>query len=490
MKVGELIQLGEWMPDLPDYLNPGATTIKNAIPGKNSYLPLGSLESFTAAAGATVLSGVGVKDDAGNTADFAGSAANLYKLATDNTWSTVSISGGYSTGARDTWNWTQWGEQVLATNFADAIQEYTLGTSSLFAVLAAGAPRARYITVVKDFVMVGNTYDATDGNVPYRVRWCAIGDPTDWTVSATTQADYQDMESAYGAVQGVVGGTYGAVFQEKAVSRLTYVGSPSVFSIDRVERALGLFIPTSLATLGQTSFYIAEDGFYAFTYDRSEPIGAERVDKTFFRDLNPSFRYRLRSAIDPINKLVIWAYPSNDSLGDPDKLIIFNWAINRWSSAEVECEALFQFLSLGYTLEGLDTIGTNIDLFTISLDSRIWQGGDLALAAFNASHELASFTGTVLSAVLETNEFQLFDGYKSLISRVRPIVDNAVTIQVGVRSRDQDDVTWGAAASQNASGNCTVRSNGFRHRLRMNTNGDFTHAQGFELLEAAKRGRR
>ena len=153
MKVGELIQLGEWMPDLPDYLNPGATTIKNAIPGKNSYLPLGSLESFTAAAGATVLSGVGVKDDAGNTADFAGSAANLYKLATDNTWSTVSISGGYSTGARDTWNWTQWGEQVLATNFADAIQEYTLGTSSLFAVLAAGAPRARYITVVKDFVM-------------------------------------------------------------------------------------------------------------------------------------------------------------------------------------------------------------------------------------------------------------------------------------------------------------------------------------------------
>ena len=257
-----------------------------------------------------------------------------------------------------------------------------------------------------------------------------------------------------------------------------------------MEPARGLFIPTSLTTLGQTSFYAAEDGFYAFTYDRSEPIGAERVDKTFFRDLNGTYAYRVRSAVDPINKLVIWAYPSNSSTGNPDKLLIFNWAINRWSYAEIDCETLFQFLSLGYTLEGLNTVGTNIDLFTVSLDSRVWQGGDLVLSAFDADHKLASFTGATLSAILETNEFQLFDGYKSLISRVRAIVDNAATIQVGVRGRDQDSVTWGTAASQNASGNCAVRSNAFRHRLRMNTSGDFTHAQGFELLEAAKRGRR
>ena len=297
MKIGELIPLGEWMPDLPDYLNPGATVIKNVIPAKDSYRPLASLQALTSAASGVVLAGIGVKDDSGTSHDFLGTTSTLEKLATDNTWADVKKVGGYTTGDTDTWNFTRWGEQVLATNFADAIQEYTLGTSSVFADLAASAPKARYIATTNDFVLVGNTFDATDGNVPYRVRWCAIGDPTDWTVSATTQADYQDLESAYGDVQGVVGGSYGAVFQEKAISRLTYIGSPAVFGVDRVEPARGLFIPTSLTTLGQTSFYAAEDGFYAFTYDRSEPIGAERVDKTFFRDLNGTYAYRVRSAV-------------------------------------------------------------------------------------------------------------------------------------------------------------------------------------------------
>jgi len=490
MRVGELIPLGEWLPDLPDYLNPGATVIKNAIPGSKSYLPIGSLEAFTSAASAAILSGVAAKDDAGNSANFAGSTGDLYKLSTASAWAVVSKALGYNTADTDTWNWTKWGEQVLATNFAEAIQEYTLGTSSLFADLAAGAPKARYITVVGDFVMVGNTFDATDGNVPYRVRWSAIGDPTDWTVSATTQADYQNLDSSFGEVRGVVGGVYGAAFQEKAISRITYVGSPSVFSFDRVETARGAFIP-DIATLGQTSFYIAEDGFYAFTYDRSEPIGEGKVDKTFFADLNVAFVHRVRSAVDPINKLIIWAYPSNSSItGNPDKLLIYSWTYNWWGCAEVDCETLFQFISLGYTLDGLDAITTDIDTLSPSLDSKVWQGGDLSLAAFDTSHQLSTFSGTALSAILETGEFQVFDGYKSLISRARPIVDNAATLQAGTRNTDQQSVTWGSVKSQNDSGNCSLRSNGFRHRLRINTSGDFTHAQGVELLEAVKTGRR
>ena len=38
-----IIENGEWMPDQPDYANPGAITAKNCYPAQNSYKPLHGL---------------------------------------------------------------------------------------------------------------------------------------------------------------------------------------------------------------------------------------------------------------------------------------------------------------------------------------------------------------------------------------------------------------------------------------------------------------
>ena len=145
-------------------------------------------------------------DNDGNASNFAGTLTTLEKLNTDNTWSDVKKLGGYTTAADDMWEFVQWDDQVIATNFGDPIQSFDLSSSSLFADLAASAPKARHITVVREFVVVGNTNDATDGNVPFRVRWGPIGDPAgDWAVSAATQADFQDLSADDGWVMGIVG---------------------------------------------------------------------------------------------------------------------------------------------------------------------------------------------------------------------------------------------------------------------------------------------
>ena len=88
----------------------------------------------------------------------------------------------------------------------------------------------------------------------------------------------------------------------------------------------------SIASLGPSQiFYLAEDGFFFFNGSQSVPIGAGKVDEFFAKDLGPNFTSRITCSIDPLNQLVMWSYPSIESTGDPDSIIIYNYAVKKWS---------------------------------------------------------------------------------------------------------------------------------------------------------------
>jgi hypothetical protein len=65
-------------------------------------------------------------------------------------------------------------------------------------------------------------------------------------------------------------------------------------------------------------------------------------------------------AADPASNLVLWSYKSADG-GDSglfDKLICYDWALQRWSNVNMSGEYLAALARPGQTLEGLDTIGS------------------------------------------------------------------------------------------------------------------------------------
>lgn len=483
-----IIEAGEWLPDMPDLGNPGAITANNCYPVASSYRALKDIAVYSSALGERPLASFPAKSTDLNTHMFAGTASYLYKLGTDLTFSNVSKAGNYSSATR--WNFTQYGNRVIAVSLADNLQSYVLGSSSLFANLTSDL-KADYVASSETFVIVGNTYDTSDGSVPHRVRWCAIDDPTDWTVAAATQADYQDLNSTYGEVTGLVfvGDFY--AFQEKAITRLQYVGSPLVFSVDTFETSRGTKYPGSIASNGSQIFYLAEDGFYMLRYSESVPIGADKINKTFFADLHVNYTDRIRATIDPINNLVMWAYPSNDGAGNLDKLLIYNWAVNRWSIADgYTFTHLGRLTSLGYTLEGLDAIGTNIDAFAVSLDSRAWKGGEESLMAFNTDWKMCSFTGDTLTATIDTREMQPIEGRRSILNRVRALVDGTATVKIGTRQSQSDTVVWSDAYSAESDGTIPTRENNNYIRGRIITSGDYTHIQGLEVLEVEDGGTR
>lgn len=490
-----MIEFGEWLPDLPALENQGATVAHNVIPHGKSYKQLSGLAVYSGALSARCQGAAPGRDNAGNVFLFAGDASKLYNIS-GVTWGDVSKVGGYSCPADSVWTFAQWGNKLLAAQVGDKIQSFTMGTSTLFADLAATAPQARYIAVVRDFVVAANTYDATDGSVPFRVRWPAIGDPTDWTVSSTTQADYQDLNSSHGWVNGIVGGEYGIIFQERAVTRMTYVGSPSVFQFDEIEAGYGTNAPGSICKIGTLIAYLGEDGFYIFDGTSSSPISHNKVSKTFFRDLDQNYIHRITSTVDPINQVIIWAYPGGGNVGGtPNRLILFNYSPNstkRWASADIECETVCFLSTPGYTLDSLDSVSASIDLLPLSLDSRAWMHNASLLAAFNTDHKLCFFSGSALDATMETGESEIIPGKRTRLSLVKPLIDggSTVTMQVGARNKLTESVSWGTEAAPNSTGYVEVRSNARYHRARVKVSGGFTHAQGVDVVEANEAGKR
>jgi hypothetical protein len=488
------IPFGEYTPDLPDYLNPGLLTAKNVLPSGNSYRQFPGQSIYSDALTAACKGATRARDSSGNSINFAGDASKLYKLV-NSTWTDISKVGGYVTAADDVWEFTQFGTKVIATNYDDTIQIYDMASSSSFADLGGTPPKARHIAVVRDFVVTANTNDS-DGVLPHRVRWSGLGNEATWTISSSTQADYQDLGGPWGWCQKVVGGEYGVIFQERGIWRMTYVGSPDVFQFDLVESNKGTIAPGSVVKVGNLIGYLGIDDFYIFDGQQSISIGVNKIAETFFSDLDATYLYNIWSAVDPDSQLMYWAYPGvGNTSGRPNKMLIYNYSPNatkRWAYAETEVECLFLSAGVGYTLDSLDSISSSLDSLQFSLDSKVWTGNSNNLSGFNSSHKMVNFTGSALDAVLDTGDFQINEGYRSQVNLMRPVVDGSgtVTVQVGTRNLLSSSISWGSALSVNSIGDVPAKAEARYHRLRTNITGGFNDAQGIEVVDAQKTGAR
>lgn len=230
-----------------------------------------------------------------------------------------------------------------------------------------------------------------------------------------------------------------------------------------------------------------------FDGQRSIPIGAEKVDTFFFDDLKFGSVDRISCTIDPENQVVMWSYPNTQSSGDPNRILVYNYSVQRWSIIELDHEFISSSLTPSFTVESLDTLSNNLDGLTTSLDSRFYAGGFLQLSA-SKDKKLHTITGAPLDAVIETAEFEPAAMKKSLIRGVTPYVTSknsepTLTVQVGSRSKQVDDATYSAAVSLNDDNNCPARSSGRYHRVRVNASGTWRYALGVDV-DAVGQGKR
>lgn len=197
---------GEWLPDQPGVTG-ALTDAMNCYPVSNGYAPIRDAADYSDAAGETLLVAFAGKY-AGASSLFAASATSVYKFDSSDA-SLDALKTTYS--SVEQWDITQFGSRMIMANGSDKLQSYDLGSSTTVSDLSAAAPTAKYVTVVRDFVVAANV-----GGEESKVYWSDINDETDWTPGAASQADTQVIPDG-GDITGLAGGEYGLVFLERAV---------------------------------------------------------------------------------------------------------------------------------------------------------------------------------------------------------------------------------------------------------------------------------
>ena len=489
------INFGPLAADEPAFRNPGIIRALNLVPRSSSFGPMRALAAQSNnALTARALGGLSARSAAGNTYVYAGDAAKLYEMV-GQTFTDESKGGGYSTAADDVWEFAVWAgsNKVIATNYTNPVQSIAVGGGGAGAfadmITSTNVPKAKHVGIVGNFVVLGFTNDVGDGEKSNRVWWSAIDDETDFDPSAATQCDYEDLSTG-GQVQKIVGNAdYGLIFQADMVRSMRYTGAGTIFSLQPLNFTPGTFVPNSVVSFENETFYIAEEGFMALRGLQVEHLGDRLVDRFFLSQFDPQNARLVSSAIDPANKLVAWAFPGADNTGLPNRILMCKYDDRpaKWAEAEIDTEVLLTSQTQGYTLDGLDAIGTNIDdaaVFDESFDSSKWQGGAFRFGAFDQTHTLSFFNGPTLSAVIDTGDILPVEGKSWRINGVRPLVDGGgACASVAPRKRLQDSISYGPPSEMNANGVCKLRSEGKYQRIRvsLSSSTSWSHIQGIAV---------
>ena len=492
-----MIEFGDLQADLPSYENSGALVVDNVLPLAKGYKSLAGFQALSGTGLSNPAVGLFTSFSATGSTNYAGDATKLYQMDSSLVFQDKSKSGGYNNSttenARDFWAFTQFGSNIIATNFADNIQKFEEGVDSAFSDLIA--LKAKFIAVIRDFVVVGHT---NESSVEYnqRVKWSGINDSSTWTPSQATQSGFQDIVGSHGNVQAIVGGeSAGVIFMEKAIYRMSYVGVPLVFQFDKIADNIGAFAPKSVASYGNMIFFLAQDGFYKLTGGQQlTPIGNGKVDNFFFDDLSSNLD-GITSAVDPNNSIVVWSYRGSGATGTTNnKLLIYNYAVDKWSTGSgQDLEFIASASQEAFTtLESLDVLG-DLDNLPKSLDSYFYKEGIVGLAGFNSANKFGKFIANSLSATVDTTEFEGAKGKRSTLIECRPIVDGtsntSVTVTPITRQSQLDTTTTGTAVDTNDTGTCPLRSTSRYHRIRVSVTGNFNTLSGVDIEARPEGGR-
>ena len=520
----------EWLPDQADFGNAGSPLIKNCVPlTPKSYGPMPTAAPWSDNTLTEPCQGsYSVRAPDGQSYIFAGDRQKLYQVVpTSRTLADASRTTGgvYATPptllAGGHWSMTSFGDHVIAANGIDEIQTLTLGEANFTALQpgdaeavppVAAAPVAKYLAVVKDFLMVGNTIDDVDGPRPYRVWWSSINDPTHWPTPGTLEAqqlmsDYQDLvQTDLGnvtqLVSGFAPGSDVVIFCTGGIWTATFTGPPLIFSFRVAQGASGTQAPRSViidhardqaGAIRPVCYYLSGDGFAAFDGSTSFPIGAQKWDALFWRELDDQYLSYVQAARDPRTRSVIWAYPTIGSQGLLSRLLVYNWELSRASYIDLDPPVNHvEFLTTAmfgttYHLDNIDFLfPSGLESNQPSFDDPFWTG-NLAqrLSFFDREHRLGIGGGPAMAPTLETAEMQPNDGKRAWVRMTRPLNDGSpsATVAVGHRERQTDPITWEPPVAVNQIGECPQRVTGryIRFRMAMPAGQTFRHLQGIDM---------
>lgn len=480
-----MIPFGPWHPDRGPFYQGICLEARNCVRIGNGYRPLASLADFNAGAVASRPTFLNMFRANDNTAYvLSGDASDLYRLnAGTMAWDTISQAGGYTTGG-ERWQSVQWGNEVVLTNRVDAMQVYNLAGGAPCADLSSDAPLARFMTVCGGYIVVGDTWDIVDGDMPNRIRWCGIEAIRDWVPSVETTADWQDQPNV-GHLRGLTGGRQLVCLFENGLVVGTIIGAPKAFRFDQVEGAIGCLEPRSVIQHRGKTYYLSRDGFQMFDGRQSVPIGQMKANRWFFKDAIFGALNRMSVAVDRQQKLIVWLYCGSGGDGiTPNRAMLLNYDEMEFTCAEVNAQLVGMFSTPGYNIDTVDGLapGGDIELMPAPFDDPFYVGGVPLFGAF-VDNKLMTLTGNPMTALIATHYINFDPMRRALLTEVFDVIEGNGVVSCAIWTLDNRIKTpreW-PMVGENALGFFPVRAEGRYHQIRLQVGSAWVGAYGVDV---------
>ena len=495
------IIFGELAPDSAGIGAPPGLLLQaqNVRPYGGKYLPVPALQAFDLIGTLTRCIGLGSFKAiaglyAGQVVTFAGTAAKLNYFSGASLGfvdRSRAVGGAYAITGDAHWEFEQMGDFVIAAGAGEIPQFWDLSADPESAgTLWDDIPNAPgYTGAIPDFEHIAICRGFLLGSLDFTLTWSGFGDFAAWVPDPLgTQSDFQVFQTG-GRVQRIIGGEYAVVVQERAIQRMTYIGVPDIFQIDEVATNTGTFAPGSVVKIGGLIYFLNDDGFQVFNGAQVQTIGDGKINRYFLNLVKQEYLGRMSAAVDPVNKLIMWAAVSvNNSAGDPtpDIIICYHYTQDRWTTIDVgeAIDFLASAFTYPFTLDQIGTLFGSIEDVSPPLDDTFWQGSQRFPALVNAAHKLSYLQGSPLPATWETSELNPGGDRRTVVNKVWPLVDGGASLAaVGSRDLQSGAVVYDAAAAVNDTGFVPVRHAGRYHSLKITTEAgtEFESAIGADL---------
>ena len=359
-----------------------------------------------------------------------------------------------------------WENDLYATRYDFPITRINSGASTTIDSsysLGSGNLSGRYIVISNGHLMIANVKEVSAQAQPIRVQWSDLYRPTEWQIAESNEADFFDLDADNFEITGLTvqkGRTL--IFTVNSIWQAIYVGfDQGIYRFDVAYTEVGNFFNYSHIQVRGIDFFIGSDNIYALEGSQLSPIGDPIWN--FFKETISNFEQgaEVIASVNRRNNEVFWTY-ENAQEGNEEWHIVYNYRENQWSDRSA------QDSNVWFTIDGdisvydevIDDVSTIIDNDNTIIDD------SSPISIFPQSAIVGGDGGIIynydesqrpLEGQITTWEFTLDSAYsekefKEARLLIRQEGTPAVTVEVGQRNSQSEDIVWSSPSSIQTGG--------------------------------------
>ena len=229
------------------------------------------------------------------------------------------------------WALDNFGEYLIASPHAGEIFYWNPSDTSGHAVVVPNAPLVNEGCFVampeRQIIAYGSTF--TGFQDPLLVRWCDVGNFSNWVGTVTNQAGSYRIPKGSKVVGAIQGPQQGLLWTDLGLWSMQYINLPLVYSFNEVASGCGLVGRKAAGTLAGTVYWMSQSQFFKLSGNGVETVQCPIWD-VIFQDIDTDYWQNVRCAPNSRFGEISWYYPTLGSGGVPTKYVKYNSLLNQW----------------------------------------------------------------------------------------------------------------------------------------------------------------